>query len=77
MPGTPAVAPLTVSAPTVTIGHVLSTLVVRVRTAFGSIVPMSIQPTAATVTSATPYAASLSLLVVAMKATSPSKLHRC
>ncbi len=60
MPGTSALALLTMSAHTVGIGHVLSTLViVRPRTSFGSVAPMSTQPTTATVSAASPYAASL------------------
>ncbi len=60
MPGTSAMAHCPMSAPAATTGHVLSSLViVRARTSFGSIAPMSTQPVTAAVASVTPYAASL------------------
>ncbi len=58
MPGTSAIAHLTMSALGVTTGLVLPTLLM-VHTSCTSIAPMSTQPTASTVTSASPYAASL------------------
>jgi len=60
MPGASTLALLTVSAHTVSIGRVLSALViVRARTTCSSIAPMSTQPASTAVTSASPYAASL------------------
>ncbi len=60
MPGTSAMVHYTMSAPAAAIGHVLSTLViVSTRTTCTSVAPMSTQPSATTVTTASPYAASL------------------
>ena len=60
MPGTSTVAHWAMSAPSASIGHVLSTLVVvRARTAWASLAPVPARPTSTTVTSASPYAASL------------------
>ena len=58
MPGVSAIAHLAVSAPTATTGYVLPALV-PTHTTCTSIAPMSAQPTATAVTSASPYAASL------------------